>query len=88
MATTPTCPIEFAACYSEDEWQELLWLLDENDISYDAPMGDVESALSFTWDILWLTPWELVYLALPMGTLAFYALSIYAGFKWIQKRFQ
>ena len=50
-------------------------------------MGDAEAIADFTWEILFLSPWELIYIALPMSILAFYGLSIYAIFKYIQRRF-
>lgn len=49
--------------------------------------GDVQAVVDLSWQLLFLTPWELVYIGLPMSVLAFYGLSIYAIFKWIQKRF-
>jgi hypothetical protein len=51
------------------------------------PLGDAEAVANFTWEILFLSPWELAYIALPMSVLAFYGLSIYAVFKWLQKKF-
>ena len=49
--------------------------------------GDGQAIAEFTWQVLFLSPWELAYIALPMSVLAFYGLSIYAIFKWLQKRF-
>jgi hypothetical protein len=54
----------------------------------DCPVqSDVESAIDFTWEILFLSPWELVYIGIPMSVLAFYVLTIYAIFKMIQKKY-
>ena len=50
-------------------------------------MGDAEAIAEFTWEILFLSPWELIYIAFPMSVLAFYGLSIYYIFKRIQKKF-
>ena len=51
-------------------------------------MGDAEAVANFTWEILFLSPWELAYIALPMSVLAFYGLAIYAIFKYIQRKFR
>lgn len=54
----------------------------------DCPVqSDVESAIDFTWELLFLSPWELVYIGIPMSVLAFYVLTIYAIFKAIQKKY-
>ena len=32
----------------------------------DCPaQSDVESAIDFTWEVLFLSPWELVYIGIP-----------------------
>ena len=49
--------------------------------------SDAQALSDFTWEILFLSPWELAYIALPMSVLAFYGLTIYAIFKYIQKKF-
>jgi hypothetical protein len=83
------CPEEYVRCYTSEEWDDLQFLLEENDIAYDlAPMGDVESALQFTWELLFLSPWELAYIAIPMSVIAFYVLTIYGAFKYIQRKFK
>ena len=84
-----TCPEEFAVCMTNDEWADFII---EYDLALDdelssAEMGDAEAVANFTWEILFLSPWELAYIALPMSVLAFYGLSIYACFKWLQKKF-
>ena len=54
----------------------------------DCPVqSDVESAIDFTWELLFLSPWELVYIGIPMSVLAFYVLTIYAIFEAIQKKY-
>ena len=80
---------ETSVCFTEEEWYEFineyeLEILDE----VGTPVtGDAQAAINFTWEILFLTPWELAYIALPMTVLAFYGLTIYSVFKYIQKRF-
>ena len=86
-----TCPEEFAICMTDDEWYEFVnaYELDILAESGDLPeVSDAQAVADFTWQVLFLSPWELAYIALPMGVLAFYGLSIYAIFKWIQKRFR
>ena len=89
--TETECPAEFELCLTYDEAVELDDLISEAGAEYslmDAqPLGDVEAVANFTWQVLFLTPWELVYIALPMSVLAFYGLSIYMAFKWIQKKY-
>ena len=87
------CP-EGLICYTEEEYEELLTVMEEHGIFGDElaevvqpAMGDAEALATFTWEILFLTPWELAYIAIPMSVLAFYGLSIYATYKWIQKKF-
>lgn len=81
------CPPEYYECLTEEEYDEIVNLLLENDIAMPEAMGDAEAVANFTWEILFLSPWELAYIALPMSVLAFYGLSIYYIFKSIQKRF-
>ena len=81
------CPPEFYECLTEEEYNEILELLVENDLAMPETMGDVEAASQFAWEILFLSPWELAYIGIPMSVLAFYGLSIYAIFKYIQKKF-
>ena len=83
-----TCP-ENLVCLTSEEYDDLIYLLDESGLEYSAPesIGDVEAVANFTWQLLFLSPWELAYIAIPMGTLAFYGLSIYAMFRFIQKKF-
>ena len=81
------CPEEYI-CLTEDEWWELVENYEVDSSLYSTqPTGDAQAAIDFTWQILFLSPWELAYIALPMGVLAFYGLTIYALFKYIQRRF-
>ena len=83
----PECPEEYFECLTEEEYEEIIDLFIENDIAMPEKLGDVEAATNFAWELLFLSPWELAYISIPMGVLAFYGLSIYAIFKYIQKRF-
>ena len=49
--------------------------------------GDAQAVANFTWELLFLSPWELAYISIPMAVLGFYGLSLYAMFKYIQKKF-
>lgn len=84
------CPEELV-CIDEETWD---LMVEEYDLSWDEPemvalesTSDVQAIVDLSWELLFLTPWELVYIGLPMSVLAFYGLSIYAIYKWIQKRF-
>tara|TARA_B100000927_G_C16146477_1_gene341551 strand:+ start:183 stop:440 length:258 start_codon:yes stop_codon:yes gene_type:complete len=81
------CPEEYYECLTEEEWDEIVYLFEENDMAMPESLGDVEAATNFAWELLFLSPWELAYISIPMGVLAFYGLSIYAIFKYIQKKF-
>tara|TARA_B100001250_G_scaffold331373_1_gene296479 strand:+ start:1447 stop:1716 length:270 start_codon:yes stop_codon:yes gene_type:complete len=86
------CPEEFV-CFTEQEWIDFLLeyeveIIDEVGGLPVAPTSDAQALSDFTWEILFLSPWELAYIALPMSVLAFYGLTIYALFKKIQKRYQ
>ena len=86
------CPEELV-CFTEQEWFDFLLeyeveIIDEVGGLLVAPTSDAQAISDFTWEILFLSPWELAYIALPMSVLAFYGLSIYALFKKIQKRYQ
>lgn len=50
-------------------------------------LGDVEAASDFVWQVLFLTPIELIYIGFTMTVLATYGLSIYYIYKKIQKKF-
>ena len=77
-------------CFTEEEWTEFLvdYELDiVTEVGTVQPAGDAQAAIDFTWQVLFLSPWELAYIALPMTVLAFYGLTIYSIFKYIQSRF-
>ena len=83
------CPEEYEVCLTEEEYFDLMDTMTAAGIEWGevAPEGDVEALTDFTWQILFLSPWELAYIALPMSVLAFYGLSIYAAFKYLQRKF-
>jgi len=84
------CPPEFEVCFTSQEWDEFHEYVEFNDADVfipEHPIGDVEAVANFTWEILFLTPWELMYIGLPMSVLATYGLTIYFAYKWIQKKF-
>lgn len=88
--TDDICPSEFEICFTSEEWDEFHSYVEFDDAEVfipEHPIGDAEAVANFTWEILFLSPWELIYIALPMSVLATYALSIYYAFKWIQRRF-
>ena len=86
------CPEEYYECLTEEEYDEILELFEENEISFPdsiqpESVSDAQAVADFTWQVLFLSPWELAYIALPMSVLAFYGLTIYAIFKWVQRKF-
>lgn len=84
------CAEEYEVCLTEDQYLELITMMEDAGVTWaDSPeaLGDAEAVANFTWQVLFLTPWELAYIALPMSVLAFYGLSIYAIFKYIQRKF-
>ena len=81
------CPEEYYECLTEEEWDDIVDLFNENNIEVPSELGDVEAATNFAWELLFLSPWALAYISIPMGVLAFYGLSIYAIFKYIQRKF-
>ena len=87
------CAEEYEVCLTQDQYVELITMMEdagvefEGELEIEERLGDAEAVANFTWQVLFLTPWELAYIALPMSVLAFYGLSIYATFKWLQKKF-
>ena len=82
------CAEDYEVCLTQDEYLELIDMMEEAGVTWGGDaLGDAEAVANFTWQVLFLTPWELAYIALPMSVLAFYGLSIYATFKWIQRKF-
>ena len=87
-----TCPEEFAICMTEEEWLQFVvdyeaGIIDEVGGLPVPEVGDAQAISDFTWELLFLSPWELAYISIPMAGLGFYGLSLYAIFKYIQKKF-
>ena len=81
------CPEEFYECLTEEEFDEILEIFEENDMVMPEALGDAEAAANFVWNVLFLSPVELFYIGISMSVLAFYGLSIYYMYKKIQKKF-
>ena len=81
------CPPEFYECLTEEEFDEILEIFEENDMVMPEALGDAEAAANFVWNVLFLSPSELIYIGISMSVLAFYGLSIYYMYKKIQKKF-
>ena len=81
------CPPEFYECLTEEEWDDIVDIFTENEIAMPEAMGDAGAAANFVWEVLFLTPIELIYIGITMTVLATYGLSIYYMFKKIQKKF-
>lgn len=82
------CPDD-QVCMDVETWNGIV---DEYNVAMDmtsdvSRTSDVQAIVDLSWELLFLHPWELIYIGLPMSVLAFYGLSIYAIYKWIQKRF-
>ena len=82
------CP-EGMMCIPENEFH---LMLTDNDMQYTAEgniepaQGDAEAIIDFTQTLLTLDLWTLVSFSIPLTIMAVYGLSIYAGFKWLQKK--
>ena len=70
------CPPEFYECLTEEEFDEILEVFEENDMVMPESLGDAEAAANFVWNVLFLSPSELIYIGISMSVLAFYGLSI------------
>tara|TARA_X000000368_G_scaffold417613_1_gene414508 strand:- start:3 stop:275 length:273 start_codon:yes stop_codon:yes gene_type:complete len=81
------CPEEYYECFTEEEYDEILEIFEENDMVMPEALGDAEAAANFVWNVLFLSPVELFYIGISMSVLAFYGLSIYYMYKKIQKKF-
>lgn len=84
------CAEKYEVCLTNEEYLELIVMMEDAGVTWQSTeaLGDAEALTDFTWQILFLSPWELIYIAMPMSVLAFYGLSIYYMFKWIQGRFK
>lgn len=81
------CPDDLV-CIDVETWNGIV---EEYDMALEyadvSKTSDVQAIINITWEMLFLHPWDLIYIGLPMSVLAFYGLSIYAAYRWIQKRF-
>ena len=83
------CPPELV-CVPKETLDDMLYGID---LEYNEatqmiePMGDAEAVIDFTKTLLTLDFWTVLSFAVPLTIFAVYGLSIYAGFKWIQKKF-
>ena len=75
------CPEEYYECLTYEEWDEIVDVFEENDMVMPEAMGDAEAAANFVWQVLFLSPVELVYIGITMTVLATYGLSIYYMYK-------
>lgn len=84
------CPEQYAVCYTPNEFEEFL---QASDLEYNTkeqilePKGDAEVVLDWTTQLLFLDWTTLLYLVIPLSIFAVYGLTIYAGVKFIQKKF-
>ena len=58
------CPPEFYECLTEEEYDDILDLFEENDMVMPESLGDVEAAGDFVWQVLFLT--HLLYYYCPI----------------------
>jgi len=83
------CPQDMI-CLTEEGFNQMLA---EADMQYNTetfqvePMGDAEAIIDFTTDLLFLDLWTILNMAVPLTIFAIYGLTLYAGFKWVQKQF-
>ena len=84
------CPPEYYKCLTEDALNQMM---SQAGMEYDyatetvqPAQGDAEVLVDFTKDLLFLDFWTLLSFSIPLTIIAIYGLSIYAGFKWIQRR--
>ena len=54
------CPEEYYECLTYEEWDEIVDVFEENDMVMPEAMGDAEAAANFVWQVLFLSPVELV----------------------------
>ncbi len=82
------CPPELV-CVPKETLDEMLYGIDmeyNETTQMIEPMGDAEAIIDFTQTLLTLDFWTLLSFSIPLTVMAVYGLSIYAGFKWLQKR--
>lgn len=82
------CP-DGMMCIPENEFH---LMLTNADMEYTEtgeiqPVGDAEAIIDFTKDLLFLDISVILNMAVPLTIFAIYGLTIYAGVKYIQKKF-
>ena len=82
------CP-DGMMCIPENEFH---LMLTNADMEYTEtgeiqPVGDAEAIIDFTKDLLFLDISVIINMAVPLTIFAVYGLTIYAGVKYIQKKF-
>ena len=83
------CP-EGMMCIPESEFHLLLAY---SDMEYNEttreiqPVSDAEAIIDFTKDLLFLDIGVILNMAVPLTIFAIYGLTLYAGVKYIQKKF-
>ena len=83
------CPTDYM-CVPQDTFNEMM--IGAN-MEYNTttqtiePIGDAEAVIDFTKTLLTLDFWTVLSFSIPLTILAIYGLSIYAGVKYIQRRF-
>ena len=84
------CPQDMI-CLTEEGFNQMLH---DADMQYNTetlqvePMGDAEAIIDFTTDLLFLDLWTILNMAVPLTIFAIYGLTLYAGVKFIQKKFK
>ncbi|WP_339654457.1 hypothetical protein [uncultured Salegentibacter sp.] len=58
------------------------------DETNNIPIGDVEAAVEGLFGLIYLHPSDYFIVIGSLSLFALYGLSIYAGIKWIQKKFR
>lgn len=83
------CPPELV-CVPKETLDEMLLGADMQYVEETGTiekMGDAEAIIDFTKDLLFLDIWTILNMAVPLTIFAVYGLTLYAGVKWIQKKF-
>ena len=83
------CPKEMV-CVTAESFNEMLAPYDmeySTETLQVEPKGDAEAIIDFTTNLLFLDIWTILNMAVPLTIFAVYGLTLYAGVKWIQKKF-
>ena len=55
MVVVAECPVEFYECLTEEEWDDIVYLFEENNIEIPQAIGDVEAASDFVGKFYFFT---------------------------------